>query len=90
MANGLSPFEPNSNATLGDGIDKGVKLYMKLNADKLPKGVNVELIVRDDGGTNPDKAKQLAQELIVRDKDREQTVLQEGDAVEIVTPRQGG
>lgn len=56
------------NATLGDGIDKGVKLYMKLNADKLPKGVNVELIVRDDGGTNPDKAKQLAQELIVRDK----------------------
>jgi sulfur carrier protein ThiS len=26
----------------------------------------------------------------VRDKDREKTQLQEGDAVEIVTPRQGG
>lgn len=56
------------NATLGDNIDKGVKLYMKLNADKLPAGVKIELLTRDDGGPNPDKAKQLAQELIVRDK----------------------
>jgi branched-chain amino acid transport system substrate-binding protein len=55
-------------ATLGDLMDKGMKLYMKLNADKLPPGVKIELIVRDDGGPNPDKAKQLAQELIVRDK----------------------
>jgi len=55
-------------ATLGDLMDKGMKLYMKQNADKLPPGVKVELIIRDDGGPNPDKAKQLAQELIVRDK----------------------
>lgn len=55
-------------ATLGEYIDKGIKLYTKLNADKLPAGVKVELIIRDDGGPNPDKAKQLAQELIVRDK----------------------
>ena len=55
-------------ATLGDLMDKGMKLYMKLNADKLPPGVKVELVIRDDGGPNPDKAKQLAQELIVRDK----------------------
>ena len=41
---------------------------MKQNADKLPPGVKIELIIRDDGGPNPDKAKQLAQELIVRDK----------------------
>jgi branched-chain amino acid transport system substrate-binding protein len=55
-------------ATLGDLMDKGMKLYMKLNADKLPPGVKIELIIRDDGGPNPDKAKQLAQELIVRDR----------------------
>jgi branched-chain amino acid transport system substrate-binding protein len=55
-------------ATLGDLMDKGMKLYMKQNADKLPPGVKIELIIRDDGGPNPDKAKQLAQELIVRDK----------------------
>jgi branched-chain amino acid transport system substrate-binding protein len=55
-------------ATLGDLMDKGMKLYVKQNADKLPPGVKVELIIRDDGGPNPDKAKQLAQELIVRDK----------------------
>jgi branched-chain amino acid transport system substrate-binding protein len=55
-------------ATLGDLIDKGFRLYMKQNADKLPPGVKLELIVRDDGGPNPDKAKQLAQELIVRDR----------------------
>ena len=55
-------------ATLGDQIDKSVKLYMKQNADKLPPGVKIELIVRDDGGPNPDTGKRLTQELIVRDK----------------------
>ena len=55
-------------ATLGDQIDKSVKLYMKENAAKLPPGVKVELIVRDDGGPNPDNAKRLTQELIVRDR----------------------
>src|ERR1700704_4452635 len=55
-------------ATLGDLIEKGYKLYMKQNADKLPPGVKIELVVRDTGGPNPDKAKQLAQEMIVRDK----------------------
>ena len=52
----------------GDQIDKGVKLYMKQNSGKLPAGVTIDLIVRDDGGPNPDKAQQLVQELIVRDK----------------------
>jgi branched-chain amino acid transport system substrate-binding protein len=56
------------NATLGEYIDKGLKLYMKQHQRDLPPGVKVELVVRDDGGPNPDKAKQLAQELIVRDK----------------------
>ncbi len=52
----------------GDQLDKGIKLFMKLNGTKLPPGVKVELVVRDDGGANPDNAKRIAQELIVRDK----------------------
>src|SRR6267143_880845 len=55
-------------APLGEYIDKGAKLYMKNNADKLPPGVKIELVVRDAGGPNPDKAKQLVQEMVVRDK----------------------
>jgi len=55
-------------AAQGDQLDKGYKLYLKLNADKLPPGVKVEPIFRDDTGPNPDAAKRLAQELIVRDK----------------------
>jgi len=55
-------------AAQGDQLDKGAKLYYKLNGDKLPPGVKIELIVRDDTGPNPDAAKRLAQELIVRDK----------------------
>src|SRR6185503_20398023 len=34
----------------------------------LPAGVKLELLTRDDGGPNPDKARQLAQELVVRDR----------------------
>jgi len=53
-------------ATFGDLIEKGMRLYMKQNERNLPAGVKVELLTRDDGGPSPDKAKQLAQELIVR------------------------
>src|SRR6516165_10565758 len=66
------PKEPRLLSRLaarqGDQLDKGLKLFMKLNGDKLPPGVKVELIVRDDTGPNPDNAKRVAQELIVRDK----------------------
>ncbi|MBI2320128.1 MAG: ABC transporter substrate-binding protein, partial [Betaproteobacteria bacterium] len=55
-------------AAQGDQLDKGFKLYLKLNADKLPAGVKVEPVFRDDTGANPDAARRLAQELIVRDK----------------------
>jgi branched-chain amino acid transport system substrate-binding protein len=54
-------------ASIGDQIDKSVGLYMKLHADRLPPGVKIELVERDDGGPNPDNAKRLAQELVVRD-----------------------
>ena len=55
-------------ASFGEMTDRAMRLYMKLNEKELPPGVKIELVVRDDGGPNPDKAKQLAQELIVRDR----------------------
>jgi branched-chain amino acid transport system substrate-binding protein len=55
-------------AAQGDQLDKGAKLYLKLNSDKLPPGVKIDLVVRDDTGPNPDNAKRVAQELILRDK----------------------
>ncbi len=54
-------------ASNGDQIQKAVDLYMKLNASKLPKGVKLDIIKRDDTGIKPETAKRLAQELIVRD-----------------------
>jgi branched-chain amino acid transport system substrate-binding protein len=55
-------------ASLGDQIDKGAKLYMKEHAKDLPAGVKVEIVQRDDTGPNPDVAKRLAQELVTREK----------------------
>jgi branched-chain amino acid transport system substrate-binding protein len=65
---GLINTYSGPGAAQGDQLDKGAKLYLKLNRDKLPPGVKLELIVRDDTGPNPDTAKRIAQELIVRDK----------------------
>ncbi len=55
-------------ASFGEMTDRAFRLYIKMHEDELPAGVKLELIQRDDGGANPDKAKQLAQDLIVRDK----------------------
>ena len=55
-------------ASFGEMNDRAMKLYIKMHEKDLPPGVRLELIQRDDGGPNPDKAKQLAQDLIVRDK----------------------
>lgn len=55
-------------AAQGDQLDKGAKLYLKLHRSKLPRGVKIDLIARDDTGPNPDVAKRITQELIVRDK----------------------
>jgi branched-chain amino acid transport system substrate-binding protein len=55
-------------ASLGDQIDKGVKLWMDVHGKDLPPGVKVEIVQRDDTGPNPDVAKRLAQELVTRDK----------------------
>ena len=55
-------------AAVGDEMDKGLSLYVKLHEKDLPPGVKVELIKKDDGGPNPDVGKRLAQELITRDQ----------------------
>jgi branched-chain amino acid transport system substrate-binding protein len=56
------------NGNLGEYGERGMRLYMKLHEKDLPPGVKVELVIRDTTGPNPDKARQLAQELAVRDK----------------------
>jgi len=48
-------------------IDSGIKLYMKQHGDTVA-GRKIEIIRKDTGGPNPDVAKRLAQELVVRDK----------------------
>jgi branched-chain amino acid transport system substrate-binding protein len=56
------------NGNLGPYMERAVRLYLKLNEKELPPGVKIEILTRDDTGPNPDKARQLAQELVVRDR----------------------
>src|SRR3954466_8538978 len=56
------------NGNLGPYMERAMRLYIKQHEKELPPGVKIELITRDDTGPNPDKARQLAQELVVRDK----------------------
>lgn len=62
----LLPFSGTS-ASLGQQIDRGIELYMKLHP-KVPGGHKIDLIKRDTTGPIPNVAKRLAQELITRDK----------------------
>ncbi len=48
-------------------MDNSIKLYIKQHGDTVA-GRKIEIIRKDTGGPNPDVAKRLAQELIVRDK----------------------
>ncbi len=48
-------------------MDNGIRLYMKQNGDTV-SGRKIEIIRKDLGGPNPEVAKRLAQELVVRDK----------------------
>ena len=54
-------------ASVGEQLDRGIRLFMKQHEKDLPPGVKLEIIRRDDTGPNPDVAKRLAQELITRD-----------------------
>src|SRR3954469_14285512 len=55
------------NGNLGPDMERAVRLYLKQHEKELG-AVKVERLVRDDTAPNPDKARQLAQELVVRDK----------------------
>ena len=81
LAVGLIPVAGNAQGTVKIGvisafsgqfadtsaqIENGIKLYMKQHGGTVA-GKKIELIVKDTGGPNPDVAKRLAQELIVRD-----------------------
>lgn len=48
-------------------MDNGIKLFVKQHGDTIA-GKKVEFVRKDTGGPNPDVAKRLAQELVVRDK----------------------
>jgi branched-chain amino acid transport system substrate-binding protein len=48
-------------------IENGFRLYMKLHGETVA-GRKIQIIRKDSGGPNPDVAKRLAQELVVRDK----------------------
>jgi branched-chain amino acid transport system substrate-binding protein len=54
-------------AAVGEQMDRGIRLYVKLHEKDLPPGVKLEIIRRDDTGPNPEVAKRMAQELITRD-----------------------
>jgi len=54
-------------ADTANQIDNGIKLYMKEHGDTVA-GKKIEIIRKDTGGPNPDVAKRLAQELVVRDQ----------------------
>lgn len=54
-------------AEFGKQMETGVKVYQKQFGETVA-GKRVELVIKDVGGPNPELAKRLAQEMIVRDK----------------------
>ncbi len=65
---------------------------MQIRVNGRPRDVDsttLEALLRELGYEHQKVGTALNQEF-VRDRDRKKTTLQEGDAVEIVTPRQGG
>lgn len=55
------PFADTANQ-----MQRGIDLYIQQHGDEVA-GKKIELIKKDTGGPNPDVAKRLAQELVVRD-----------------------
>ncbi len=55
------PFADTANQ-----MQAGIDLYMKQHGDEIA-GKKIEIVKKDTGGPNPDVAKRLAQELVVRD-----------------------
>jgi len=64
---GLISTLSGPNAVSGEMIRKAAELYLAKKAASAG-GATVELIIRDDGGPNPEVAKRLVQELVVGNK----------------------
>ncbi len=54
-------------ASTGKQVEAGARLYMQQNGDNVD-GRQIQLIVKDDGGIQPETTKRLAQELVVQEK----------------------
>lgn len=54
-------------ANTGKPFEDGIKTFLQQHGDKVA-GKKIEIIYRDDGGTNAELSKRAAQELIARDK----------------------
>jgi branched-chain amino acid transport system substrate-binding protein len=54
-------------ANIGKPFEDGIKTYMQQYGDKVA-GKNIEIIYRDDGGSNSELSKRAAQELVAREK----------------------
>ena len=52
----------------GGIMANAAKLFLATEAKAILGDIPVELIIRDDGGANPDTAKRLVQELVTRDR----------------------
>jgi len=57
-----------AEASIGEAIDRGAELYLKVNKATLLPDVDIDVIKRDETGPSPDIARRLAQELLVRDQ----------------------
>lgn len=54
-------------ASTGKEIEAAVRVYQKTHGDSVA-GRKVEVILKDDGGVQPDQTKRLAQELVTKDR----------------------
>ncbi|HEX5393699.1 MAG TPA: ABC transporter substrate-binding protein [Rhodocyclaceae bacterium] len=54
-------------ASTGKQIEAAVRLYQQDHGDTVA-GRKIEVIIKDDGGTQPDVSKRLSQELVLKDK----------------------
>jgi branched-chain amino acid transport system substrate-binding protein len=54
-------------ANIGKPFEDGIKTYMQQYGDKVA-GKKIEIIYRDDGGSNSELSKRAAQELVAREK----------------------
>ncbi len=65
---GLILSMSGSFAQTGDIMSKAAELYLATEGRDVLGDVPVEIVLRDDGGPNPDTAKRLVQELVTRDR----------------------